>query len=118
KDIFIELERMGGRCGMSLVPLWLQLSSAFPQRVKKLKRINKLKVLKLKRLKKVGIAQRIETSDDTVMDDVSKQGRIIADMHADKDVTLKDVAAVAEDVQDAKIEESSDVEGWQAESQA
>nr|GEY95099.1 hypothetical protein [Tanacetum cinerariifolium] len=39
------------------------------QRVKKLKRRNKLKVLKLKRLKRVGSAQRIDTSDDTVMDD-------------------------------------------------
>nr|GEV13556.1 hypothetical protein [Tanacetum cinerariifolium] len=39
------------------------------------------------------------------MDDVSKQKRIIADMDADKDVTLKDVAAVAKDVQDAEIEE-------------
>nr|GEW31077.1 putative ribonuclease H-like domain-containing protein [Tanacetum cinerariifolium] len=48
---------------------------------------------------------KVETSDDSVMDDVSKQGRIIANMNADKDVTLKDVAAVAKDVQDAEIEE-------------
>nr|GEV81466.1 hypothetical protein [Tanacetum cinerariifolium] len=50
---------------------------------------------------------RVDTSDDNVMDDVSKQGRIIADMDADKDgriiadmdadkdVTLKDVADIA-----------------------
>nr|GEX46736.1 hypothetical protein [Tanacetum cinerariifolium] len=31
KEIFIELARKGGRRGMSLVHLWLQLSSAFPQ---------------------------------------------------------------------------------------
>nr|GEX83831.1 ribonuclease H-like domain-containing protein [Tanacetum cinerariifolium] len=73
------------------------------QRVKKLERRNKAS--KLRRLKKVGTAHRIETSDDTVMDDVSKQGRIIADMDADKDVT-------------AEIEESSNVQGRQAESQA
>nr|GEU46941.1 xylulose kinase-1 [Tanacetum cinerariifolium] len=85
------------------------------QTVKKLERSNKAS--KLKRLKKVGTAQRIETSDDTVMDDVSKQGRIIADMDADKDVTLKDVAVVANHVQDAEIEESSDVHGRQSESQ-
>nr|GEU75347.1 xylulose kinase-1 [Tanacetum cinerariifolium] len=48
---------------------------------------------------------QVETSDDTVMDDVSKQGRIIAD----KDVTLKDVAS--KDVQDAEIEESLDRKG-------
>nr|GEU28805.1 hypothetical protein [Tanacetum cinerariifolium] len=86
------------------------------QRVKKLQRRNKAS--KLRRLKKVGTAQRIETSDDTVMDDVSKQGRIIADLDADQDITLKDVVAVAKDVQDAEIEESSDVQGRQAELQA
>nr|GEX85512.1 copia protein [Tanacetum cinerariifolium] len=66
------------------------------QRVKKLERRNKAS--KLKRLQKVSTTQRIETSDDTVMDDVSKQGRMIADMDADVDVTLKDVAVVAKDV--------------------
>nr|GEU69990.1 hypothetical protein [Tanacetum cinerariifolium] len=86
------------------------------QRVKKLERRNKAS--KLRRLQKVGITKRVKTSDDTVMDDVSKQGRIIADMDADKDVTLKDVAVVAKYVQDAKIEESSDVEGRKLESQA
>nr|GEX02285.1 hypothetical protein [Tanacetum cinerariifolium] len=55
------------------------------QRVKKLKRRNKLKVSKLRRLKRVGTSQRVDTSNDTVIDDVSKQGRIIADMDADKD---------------------------------
>nr|GEV87158.1 hypothetical protein [Tanacetum cinerariifolium] len=73
------------------------------QRVKKLERRNKAS--KLRRLKRVGTTQRVETSNDTVMDDVSKQGRIITYMDADKDVTLKDVVAVAKDVQDAEIEE-------------
>nr|GEW87771.1 hypothetical protein [Tanacetum cinerariifolium] len=86
------------------------------QRVKKLERRNKAS--NLSRLQKVGTAQRVETYDDTVMDDISKQERIIADMDADKDATLKDVAAVAKDVQDTEIEESSDVHGRQAESQA
>nr|GFD51441.1 hypothetical protein [Tanacetum cinerariifolium] len=63
--------------------------------------------------------QRIETSDDTVMDDVSKQGRMIADMDADVDVTLKDVAEIAKDVAlDAEIDDSAEVQGRQAESQA
>nr|GEY34927.1 hypothetical protein [Tanacetum cinerariifolium] len=44
------------------------------QRVKKLERRNKLKVSKLRRLKRVGTAQRVDTADDTIMDDVSKQG--------------------------------------------
>nr|GEY56481.1 hypothetical protein [Tanacetum cinerariifolium] len=68
------------------------------------------------RLKEDLESSTVETSDDTVMDDVSKQGRIIADMDTDVDVTLKDIA---KDVSlDAKIEEGADVQGRQAESQA
>nr|GEU39959.1 hypothetical protein [Tanacetum cinerariifolium] len=89
------------------------------QRVKKLEKRNKLKVSKLRRLKKVGTSQRDDTSDDTVMDDVSKQRRIIVDMDANVDVTLKDVADIAKEVAtDAGIEENADVQGRQAESQA
>nr|GEV79173.1 putative ribonuclease H-like domain-containing protein [Tanacetum cinerariifolium] len=65
-------------------------------RVKKLERRNKAS--KLKRLKKVGSAQRIDTSDDTVMDD--------------------DVAADAKDGQDANVEDNADIQGRKAESQA
>nr|GFD38588.1 hypothetical protein [Tanacetum cinerariifolium] len=43
----------------------------------------------------------------------TSQGRIIAYMDTNVDVTLKDVAA-----QDGKIEESSDVQGRKAKSQA
>nr|GEW19227.1 synaptobrevin, longin-like domain protein [Tanacetum cinerariifolium] len=58
------------------------------QRVKKLERRNKLKVSKLRRLKK---------------------GRLIANIDADKDVTLQDVADIAKEVVvDAEIEESAD----------
>nr|GEU58330.1 reverse transcriptase domain-containing protein [Tanacetum cinerariifolium] len=39
----------------------------------------------------------------------TSQGRIIADIDADKGVTLKDVVSVFKDVQDADIEESSNV---------
>nr|GEZ94251.1 uncharacterized mitochondrial protein AtMg00810-like [Tanacetum cinerariifolium] len=89
------------------------------QRVKKLERRNKLKVSRLRRLKKVGTSQRVDISDDTVMDDVTKQGRIIASMDADMDVTLKDVADVAKEVVvDAEIKESADVQRRQAKSQA
>nr|GEV22197.1 hypothetical protein [Tanacetum cinerariifolium] len=89
------------------------------QRVNKLEKRNKLKVSKLRRLKKVGTSQRVDTSDDTVMDDVSKQGGIISNMDADKDVTLQDVADIAKDVAvDVEIEESADIQGRQAESQA
>nr|GFC89346.1 hypothetical protein [Tanacetum cinerariifolium] len=82
------------------------------QRVKKLERRNKLKVSKLRRLKRVGTSQRVDTSDDTVMDDVSKQGRIISDTDAAVNVTLKDVADIAKEVAvDAEIEVSADVQG-------
>nr|GEU34863.1 hypothetical protein [Tanacetum cinerariifolium] len=89
------------------------------QRVKMLEMRNKLKVSKLRRFKKVGTLQRVDTSEDTVMDDVFKQGRIIANMDADKDITLKDVTDIAKEViVDAEIEENADVQGRQAESQA
>nr|GEW11628.1 hypothetical protein [Tanacetum cinerariifolium] len=91
------------------------------QRVKKLEMRNKFKVFKLRRLKKVGTTQRVDTSEDTVMDDVSKQGEIIANIDADEDVTLKDVATVAKEVvveKNVEIEENADVYGRQAESQA
>nr|GFB51070.1 hypothetical protein [Tanacetum cinerariifolium] len=73
------------------------------QRVKKLERMNKLKVLKLRRLKRVGSAQRIDTLDDTVMDYVSKQGGLIANIYADDDVVLVDA-------NDVPVEKSADVE--------
>nr|GFA54410.1 hypothetical protein [Tanacetum cinerariifolium] len=58
----------------------------------------------------VGTTQRIETSDDTVMDDVSKQGRMIADMDADVDVILEDAKEVV-------VEKSADVDENPAELQ-
>nr|GEV45441.1 reverse transcriptase domain-containing protein [Tanacetum cinerariifolium] len=76
------------------------------------------KASKLQRLKKVGTTQRIKTYDDTVMDDVSKQGKMIANMDEDVDVTLKDVAAGAKDIQDDKMEKKEDVQERQAKSQA
>nr|GEV30515.1 retrovirus-related Pol polyprotein from transposon TNT 1-94 [Tanacetum cinerariifolium] len=95
-------------------PSTLQIAQALEitklkQRVKKLEMRNKLKVSKLRRLKKVGTAQRVETSDDTVMDDVSKQGEIIANMDADEDVTLKDVAAVEKDSEVKKDAEPAEL---------
>nr|GEV24170.1 uncharacterized mitochondrial protein AtMg00810-like [Tanacetum cinerariifolium] len=83
------------------------------QRVKKLERKNKVKVSGLRTLKKVGTAQRVESSANTVMDDASKQGGKITDIDVDKDVTLEEVAT-----KDAEIEENEDVQGRQAESQA
>nr|GEW05670.1 hypothetical protein [Tanacetum cinerariifolium] len=91
------------------------------RRVKKLKRRNKVKVLKLRRLQKVGTGQRIDASDDTVMDGVSKQERVTTDMDADADVVLeeaKDVADDAKDGQDADDQENANIQGRTAKSQA
>nr|GEX08549.1 hypothetical protein [Tanacetum cinerariifolium] len=53
-------------------------------RVKKLERANKVKALKLRRLRKVETYQRVDTSDDTIMEDVSNQGRMIEELDRDE----------------------------------
>nr|GEX37346.1 hypothetical protein [Tanacetum cinerariifolium] len=58
-------------------------------RVKKLERANKVKTMKLRRLRKVGTSQRIESSDDTLMEDVSNQGRVIDKSDKDKDAQVE-----------------------------
>nr|GFC87191.1 hypothetical protein [Tanacetum cinerariifolium] len=55
---------------------------------------------------------KVDTSDDTIMDDVSKQGRIIASMDADLDVTLRDVVDIAkedDEIEPAKLQELVEV---------
>nr|GEV30922.1 ribonuclease H-like domain, reverse transcriptase, RNA-dependent DNA polymerase [Tanacetum cinerariifolium] len=76
-------------------------SPQLKRRVKKLEKRNNVRVLKLKRLQKVGTSQRVEKSDDTVMDDESNQGRMIAEMDQDDAVILKDDKAEDKDVADA-----------------
>nr|GEX35916.1 hypothetical protein [Tanacetum cinerariifolium] len=83
------------------------------RRVKKLKKRNKVRVLKLRRLQRVGTSHRVETFDDTVMDDESNQGRMIAKMDQDDAVVLKDdkednkeVVNVVKDVKEAKKDET------------
>nr|GEW13454.1 hypothetical protein [Tanacetum cinerariifolium] len=72
-------------------------------RVKKLERRNKVKVLKLRRLQKVRTTQRVETSNEIMIDDVSNHGRMIADMDAGVDVVLEEAKEVTKD---AKEDES------------
>ncbi|GJR27932.1 hypothetical protein Tco_1104164 [Tanacetum coccineum] len=65
------------------------------ERVKKLERRNKSRTPGLKRLRKVGRTTRIESSKDEglgAQEDASKQGRKIADLDADAEVTLFDEA--------------------------
>nr|GEY67897.1 hypothetical protein [Tanacetum cinerariifolium] len=73
------------------------------RRVKKLEKRNRVRVLKLRRLKKIGTSQRIDTYDDTGMEDASNQGRIIDEM--DKD----DVVALMDDKEEDKKEEEAKV---------
>nr|GEV46353.1 hypothetical protein [Tanacetum cinerariifolium] len=88
------------------------------RRVKKLEKGNGVKVLKLQRLKKVGTSQRVDTSEDTVMDDASNQERIIDKMDKDDDVALMDDKEEDKKEEEAKVVEDNQVQGRQAESQA
>nr|GEX98207.1 reverse transcriptase domain-containing protein [Tanacetum cinerariifolium] len=67
-------------------------------RVKKLERTNKVKTLKLRRLRKVGTTQRVDTSDDTLIEDVSNQGRIIDELDKDEGVVLMNEKEETEEV--------------------
>nr|GEZ36843.1 hypothetical protein [Tanacetum cinerariifolium] len=58
-------------------------------RVKKLERSNKVKTVKLRRLRKIGTSQRIESSDDTHIEDMSNQGRMIDESKKDQDHATK-----------------------------
>ncbi|GJS97730.1 hypothetical protein Tco_0804698 [Tanacetum coccineum] len=67
--------------------------SSLKKRVKQLEKRNKLRALGLKRLRKVCSASKIESFNDVSLgaqEDASKQGRKIADLDADVEVTLID----------------------------
>ncbi|GJW36253.1 putative ribonuclease H-like domain-containing protein [Tanacetum coccineum] len=67
--------------------------ASLKKKVKKLKRRSKSRTSGLKRLRKVGLARRIESSDEASLgdqEDASKHERKIADIDADAEVTLID----------------------------
>ncbi|GKE46207.1 hypothetical protein Tco_1477465 [Tanacetum coccineum] len=68
--------------------------TALKKRVQKLERKKTSRTTGLKRLKKVGLSRRVESSEDQeslgAPEDASKQGRSIADIDADVEVTLVD----------------------------
>nr|GEV33985.1 hypothetical protein [Tanacetum cinerariifolium] len=74
-------------------------------RVKKLERANKVKALKLRRLRKVGTSQRVDTLDDTIMKDVSNQGRMIDELDRDEG------AALMGEKEEEKAEKVKDIAG-------
>nr|GEU86048.1 hypothetical protein [Tanacetum cinerariifolium] len=87
-------------------------------RVKKLERANKFKTLKLKRLRKVGTSQRIESSDDTIIEDVINQGRMIYELDRDEGVALMGEKEEEKQAEEVKvITGDAQVEGRQAEIQ-
>nr|GEV72788.1 hypothetical protein [Tanacetum cinerariifolium] len=65
-----------------------------------------------KKLQKVKTTQRVEKSDETVMDDVSNQGRMIAEVDVGADVDLEDDKEVADEAkevaEDAKNDEKDE----------
>nr|GEZ73792.1 hypothetical protein [Tanacetum cinerariifolium] len=88
------------------------------RRVKKLEKENRVRVLKLRRLKKVGTSQRVDTLEDTLMDDASNQGRKIDEMDKDDVVALMDDKEDDKKEEEATVVEDDQVQGRQAESQA
>nr|GEX98016.1 hypothetical protein [Tanacetum cinerariifolium] len=77
------------------------------KRVKKLEKGNKVRVLKLRRLQKVRTSQRVDTFDDTVMDDESNQGRMIDEMDKDDVVVLMAKKEEDKKVEEAKVDKSA-----------
>nr|GEU51789.1 hypothetical protein [Tanacetum cinerariifolium] len=64
-------------------------------------------------LRKVGTSQRVDTSDDTVMEDVSNQGRMIVELDKDEGAMLMNKKEETEEVKD--ITGDAQVEGRQTE---
>nr|GEX05711.1 hypothetical protein [Tanacetum cinerariifolium] len=80
------------------------------RRVKKLEQGNRVKVLKLRRLKRVGTSQRVDTSEDIVMDDASNQWRIIDEMDKDDVVALMNDKEEDKKDEEAKEDEPAEVQ--------
>nr|GEU45247.1 hypothetical protein [Tanacetum cinerariifolium] len=87
---------------MSLIQEALDVCGALTRRVEHLE------------LKKVGTSQWIDTSEDTVMDDASNQGRIIDEMDKDDAVALMDDKEEEKKEEEAKVVEDDQVQGRQA----
>nr|GEY89478.1 hypothetical protein [Tanacetum cinerariifolium] len=89
------------------------ISESSMTRVRKFEKKRRSKHSGLKRLRKVGTSQRVESSNDTFVDDqkdASKQGGI-AELDADEDLTLVDVDVEVEmDANDTYEAEPAEVE--------
>nr|GEZ00250.1 hypothetical protein [Tanacetum cinerariifolium] len=99
----------------------LKISLQHPRRVEHLEFDKVAQALEITTLKR----KRVDTSDDTVMDDESNQERMIAEMDQDDAIVLEDdkeedreVVDAVKDVEEAKVDESAQDQGRQAESHA
>nr|GEX43610.1 retrotransposon protein, putative, unclassified [Tanacetum cinerariifolium] len=81
-------------------------------RVKKLERVNKVKTMKLRRLRKVRTSHRIELSADTIMEDVSNQGRMTEESDKDESAKVVNEQEKTEEVRDNAAD--AQVKGRQA----
>nr|GEW53968.1 hypothetical protein [Tanacetum cinerariifolium] len=108
EEIFTELARMGKVENLEQDKIAQALEiTRLKQRVRKLEKKAKLKASRLTRLRKVGTAQRVKSSTDTIMDDqedASKQGEN-SRIRCREDVTLEEVVTeVAMDAEDDEAE--------------
>ncbi|GJT99983.1 hypothetical protein Tco_1110322 [Tanacetum coccineum] len=62
--------------------------ASLKRRVEKLEKRNRSRTHKLKRLYKVGLSIRVESSEESLGEDASKQGRKIDDIDANEEITL------------------------------
>nr|GEU79990.1 uncharacterized mitochondrial protein AtMg00810-like [Tanacetum cinerariifolium] len=102
---------------MSLLQEALDACASLTRRVEYLEYEKVAQALEITKLKR----RRIDTSDDTVMDDESNQGRIIDEMDKDDTVALmNDKEEDKKDKEDkiVKVVKNDQVQGRQAESQA
>nr|GEX28448.1 putative ribonuclease H-like domain-containing protein [Tanacetum cinerariifolium] len=88
---------------MSLLQETLDACVALTRRVEHLEYDKVAQALEITKLKR----RRVDTSDDTVMDDESNQGRMIAEMDKDDVVVLMDDKEDDKKVEEAKVVESA-----------
>nr|GFA50136.1 hypothetical protein [Tanacetum cinerariifolium] len=81
----------------------LKISHQHPRRVEHLEYDKVAQALEISKLKR----RRIDTSDDTMMDDESNQGRIIDEMDKDDAVALMDDKEEDKKDEEAKVDESA-----------
>nr|GEV24657.1 hypothetical protein [Tanacetum cinerariifolium] len=103
-DTYTALTRRVKHLELDMIAQALEITK-LKQRVKKLERRNKLKVLKLRRVKRVRSAQRIDTLDDTVMDDDSR----ISSSKIDLDHVNKVLSIQEEELNPTELQEVVDV---------